>query len=139
MAQDILKYIVANSGGAWIDPAVDPVNGNIFIEQQPTTPDQVTCVYHLPGNPPARTLGDQYAYEQPRLRITSRVSEAQGYGQAEADSKAIWDLLRVVVNQTVNGVYYMVLSPIGSPAPQLLDPNNRPVYVQEYAVMKHLS
>lgn len=138
MVQDIVQYIVANIS-TWVDPAVNAVNGNIFMEQQPTEPDECACVYHLPGIPPMRTLGNNYAWENPRLRITNRVSEAAGYGAAETDAKAIWDLLKPVVNQTLNGVYYMILEPVGSPAPQLLDPNNRPVYVQEYAVMKHLS
>src|ERR1700733_2460708 len=131
LVQDIVQYIVANIG-TWVDPAVNPTTGNIFMEQQPTAPDQCVCVYHLPGLPPMRTLGNNYAWENPKLRITNRVSVDQGYPQAETDAKAIWDLLKPVVNMTVNGVYYMILEPDGSPAPQLLDPNNRPVYVQEY-------
>ena len=124
MVQDIAKYIVANIG-TWIDPTVTPATGNIFMEQQPTVPDQSICVYQLPGNRPKRTLGGRYAWEEPRLRVVNRVSEAQGYGVAASDAKAIWDLLRVVVNQMVNGTFYMILDPAGSPAPQQLDPNNQ--------------
>jgi len=139
MVQDIVKYIVANLGATWIDPAVNAATGNIFMEMQPTEPDQCVCVYQLPGSPPMRTLGNNDAWENPRLRITNRASEAQGFGQAESDAKAIWNLLRPVVNQTVNGVFYMKLTAMGTPAPELLDPNNRPVYVQEFAVMKYFS
>jgi Bacteriophage minor capsid protein len=139
MVQDIVKYIVANLGSTWIDPEVSPTTGNIFMEQEPTVPDQCVCVYQLPGKEPKMTFGAHYAWEEPRLRITSRASTAQGFGGAASDAKAIWDLLKPVVNQTLNGVFYMKLTPSGSPAAQLLDPNNRPVYVQEFAVMKYLS
>ena len=139
MVQDIVKYIVANIGSTWIDPAVTPATGNIFMEMMPTVPDQASCVYQLPGNAPVRTLGRNDAWEEPRLRVTNRVSEAQGFGQAETDAKAIWNLLRIVANQTVNGVFYMKLTSLGTPAPELLDPSNRPVYVQDYAVMKYYS
>jgi hypothetical protein len=58
---------------------------------------------------------------------------------AYADARAIWDLLRVVVNQEVNGTKYMVIEPFGNPEPQSLDPNGRPLYVSDFAVMKYIS
>lgn len=136
MNLDIVKYVVANIG-TWIDPSVTAATGNIFMEQQPTEPDQCVCVYELPGVKPFRTFGNHFAWENPRLKITNRVSEEQGYGQAQADALAIWNLLKTVVNQSVNGVFYMIIDPVGNPAPQELDPNNRPVYVQEFTVMKY--
>lgn len=136
MANDIVTYICANIG-TWVSPAVTPATGNIFIEQRPSNPDVAASVHQLPGGKITRTF-KTIAWENPRLRIVNRASNLD-WATAEADAFAIWTLLSKVVNQNLNGVFYMILEPDGSPAPTQLDPNNRPLYSQEYSVMKYVS
>lgn len=139
MTTDIVQYIAANIS-TWVLPqsGSNPA-GNIFESFRPSEPDRCVSVYELPGKPPVRTLGNNFAWEEPHLQIVSRASVDDGWGVAAADARAIWDLLRVVVNQTVNGVYYMIIDPVGNPAQQQLDPNGRPLYISNFAVMKHIS
>jgi hypothetical protein len=94
-------------------------------------------VHQLPGSKITRTF-KTIAWENPGLRIINR-SSTLDWETAKSDAFAIWELLSKVVNQELNGTFYMILEPHGSPAPTQLDPNNRPLYVQEYAVMKYVS
>jgi hypothetical protein len=137
MTADIVQYIAANIG-TWIYPdSGSNTNGNIFESFRPSEPDRCVSVYELAGKEPKRTLGNNYAWEEPRLQIISRASSGDGWGVAQEDAKAIWNLLKVVVNQTVNGIFYMVIQPIGNPEPNELDPNGRPLYVSNFSVMKY--
>lgn len=137
MTEDIVGYLCANLSGTWVNPTASPTTGNIFIEQRPSEPDVAASVHQLPGGKLAKTFKNR-AWENPRLRIVNRAS-ALDWATAESDAFAIWNLLTTVVNQELNGTFYMILDSEGSPAPTQLDPNNRPLYVQEYAVMKYLS
>lgn len=139
MTADIVQYITANIG-TWIYPdSGSAADGNIFESFRPSEPDRCVSVYELAGREPKQTFGNNYAWEEPRLQIVNRASDSDGYGVAQADAKEIWNLLKLVVNQTVNGVFYMKITPMGNPQPQDLDPNNRPLYVSDFAVMKYLS
>lgn len=138
MTADIVQYISANIS-TWIPNSGSVTDGNIFESFRPSEPDRCVSVYELTGKEPKRTLGNNYAWEEPRLQIVSRASSDDGWGVAEADARAIWNLLRVVVNQTINGVYYMVIKPQGNPAQQDLDANGRPSYITDFDVMKYFS
>lgn len=146
MTTDIAGYISGNIS-TWILPANGTVpTGNIFESFLPDLPDRAVGVFQLPGSKPQRTLGKNFAYQNMRLRIINRVPVGTagspgtgGYALAYSDAQAIWDLLKAVSNQTVNGVKYMLIDPEGQPAPQELDPNNRPWYSQEFSVMKYMS
>jgi hypothetical protein len=135
MPLDIIAYLCANIE-TWIAPE-PPTPGNIFAEDQAATPDRTATVYQLPGGKIQRTFKN-IAWEAPRLRIVNRATTLD-WATAEADATAIWKLLSVVVNTTLNGVFYMILDPTGSPAKAELDPNNRPLWAQEYSVMKYVS
>lgn len=137
MPDDILDYLVANIA-TWVNPVTDPANGNIFIEQRPSVPDRAASIHQIPGNKPARTLGGLFAWEEPKLRVINRATTLD-WSTAESDAQAIWDLLKAIKQTTINGIVYMLVDPVGNPAPSLLDPNNRPLYVSEFAVMKYVS
>lgn len=139
MTADIVQYITANIE-TWVYPNSGMnTSGNIFESFRPSEPDRCVTVYQLAGQPPTRTLGGGYAYESPRLQIVNRAAQTDGWGVAYSDARAIWDLLRVVVNQEINGIQYMVITPSGEPEPQELDPNGRPLYISNFAVMKYMS
>lgn len=146
MTTDIASYISANIA-TWILPANGTnSDGNIFESFLPDLPDRAVAVYQLAGGVPQRTLGKGFSWETPRLRVVNRApvgtagdDSSGGYAMANSDAQAIWNLLRLISNQLVNTVRYMIVDPQGHPAPQILDPNNRPLYVQEFSVMKYLS
>lgn len=146
MTTDISSYIAANIA-TWILPAngTNPA-GNIFESFLPSLPDRAVAIYQLPGASPQRSMGKNFAWENPRLQIVNRVpvgtagnGSTGGYALAQSDAQAIWNLLKSVANQTINGVQYMLIEPQGNPTSKDLDPNNRPLYVQEFMVMKYLS
>lgn len=139
MTADIVQYITANIATWQYPNSGTNVNGNIFESFRPSEPDRCVSVYQLAGRQPQRTLGGNFAWEEPRLQIVSRAGASDGWGVAYSDARAIWDLLRLVVNKTVNGVFYMIIDPQGEPQPQELDPNGRPLYVSDFAVMKYMS
>jgi hypothetical protein len=139
MTADIVKYISDNIG-TWIYPdSGSASNGNIFESFRPSEPDRCVSVYELTGREPKKTLGNLLAWEEPRLQVVSRVSTDDGWGVAASDAKEIWKLLTVVVNQTINGVWYMQIKAMGNPQPQELDPNGRPLYISDFSVMKSIS
>jgi hypothetical protein len=144
MTADIVEYISANLS-QWVIPDGSNPAGNIFQSLRPSEPDRIVSVHQLPGSKPKRTLGKGFAWEEPRLQIYVRNAVGQlndtttGFPAAEADARQIWNLLRAVVNQTVNGTRYMIIDPDGEPSPIELDPNNRPLIVMEFSVMKYLS
>jgi hypothetical protein len=138
MTADIVQYITQNIN-TWVVPSGSATEGNIFETFRPSEPDRCVTVYELAGQSPMRTFGANFAWEEPRLQIVSRASMADGWGVAHADARAIWDLLRAVVNKNINGTQYLIINPSGNPEPQSLDPNGRPLYVSDFAVMKYLS
>lgn len=146
LTTDISTYIQANIA-TWISPNNGTnANGNIFESFLPDLPDRAVAVYEMPGTKPQRGLGNTYAWENCRLRVVNRapvgtagVPTSGSWPMAYSDAEAIWNLLRVVNNQTVNGIKYILIDPTGRPAPQVLDPNNRPSYAQEFSVMKYMS
>lgn len=143
LTTDISTYIQENIG-TWVSPAEGSnLAGNIFENFLPDEPDRAVAVYALLGGKPQRTMGKGFAWETPRLRIVNRVPvgtagdpSSGNWPLAEADSRTLWDLIRQISNQTVNGVKYMLVDPIGNPQPQELDVNGRPSYVQEFSTMK---
>ena len=146
MTTDISLYIQANID-TWVSPdgGTNP-NGNIYELFLPDLPDRAVCVYEAPGSKSTRTLGKNFAWESPRLRIVNRApagtageSGTGGWPQAQSDAMAIWNLLRTVSNQQLNGVQYIVIEDSGKPAPSGLDANNRPLYTAEFSVMKYFS
>lgn len=144
MTADIVEYISANLS-QWIVPNGTNNGGNIFESFRPPTPDRCVSVHQLPGNKPRRTLGGFFAWEEPKLQIFVRNAigvvdgTTSGFPGASSDARQIWNLLRNVKNQPINGTQYMIIDPDGEPAPQELDPNLRPVYVMDFSVMKYLS
>jgi hypothetical protein len=145
LATDLSSYIATNID-QWILPdGGTNTDGNIYELFLPDEPDLACCLYELPGTKVQRTLGKGFAFEQPRLRVVNRApagvmgNTATGWDKARTDARVIWDLLRVVVNQTINGVFYMIVDPSGNPQEQGLDANQRPLYSQEFSVMKYLS
>jgi Bacteriophage minor capsid protein len=146
LTTDISTYIQANIG-TWVSPdnGSNP-DGNIFEDFLPDEPDRAVALYELTGTKPQRTLGKGFAWEEPRLRVVNRAPQGTagepGTGSwplAKADARVIWDLLRQINNQLVNGVQYLIVDPAGNPQPSGLDANQRPLYTQEFSVMKYMS
>lgn len=141
MTEEIKAYILASSlgGNPWLDPDVNAGTGNIFRDFFPSSaPDRSVCLYQLPGAPDQRGLGNTIMWVNPRLRIRVR-GVVNDFAAAKLDSYHIRDLLKTVTNQTVSGTFYMAIRPVGEPAADALDPNNRPVFYTEYEVMKYPS
>lgn len=142
MTEEIKAYILAAvipGGNPWIDPDVDSTNGNIFRNFfPPDVPDRAMCLYQMPGGPDQRGLGNTIMWENPRLRVSVR-GAISDFEEAKLDSFHIRDLLKVVTNKTVSGIYYMSMRPAGEPAAESLDPTNRPIFYTEYEVMKYPS
>lgn len=138
MAQDIVGYIVANIGTTWIDPVANANTGNIFQLFLPNNPDKACAVYEMKGRGSKLTFGGLRAWEEPELKVITRAAESDGWGVAQSDALAIWNLLDVVVNATIGSKFYMRIHADGKPEPQALDVNNRPLYVQTFSVMKYI-
>lgn len=140
MTEEIKAYILAQVGAPWVDPDVDATSGNIYREFfPPGSPDRACAVYQLPGSPPQRGLGNTVMWYNPRLKVVTRDSSVAGYEQAKLDSERIRDVLHVVTNQNVSGIFYMAIRPVGEPGAASLDPSNRPLFSTEYEVMKYPS
>lgn len=146
LTADVSAYIQEGIG-TWVSPQNgDNPDGNIFESFLPDMPDRACCVYELTGDKPQRSLGGGFSWESPRLRVVNRApanaADSPGSGSwpmAEADARALWDLLRAVANQDLSGTRYIIVEALGNPQPQGLDVNNRPLYEQEFSVMKHFS
>jgi hypothetical protein len=104
------------------------------VSEIPDEPLEVVVLHETPGPAPAFVHGHiGPAYEYPRLRIVVRSDE---YDQAYDRSFAIYKLLGSVVNLDINGVRYLRISPMGSPAQAQRDGNDNVLMMCDYQVSR---
>lgn len=113
--------------------AATPEEGNLFLTDLPDAPNDAVGLYQYPGEPPDRTLGNHSNYEKPRLQVLVRDSSS---ANANTRSYEICNFLKTINGQTVNGVYYLQIFPVSSPAELGPDSNQRQQWTTNFMVWK---
>lgn len=111
---------------------------SLFLSFLPDSPDSATVVYESPASsPPVEILGPNLPpIERPRIQVVVRNADYQA-GRSTAD--AIWKSLAAVMDQTLSGVYYHRIEPMGSPFPLKRDDIQREYLAMNLQVWKALS
>lgn len=89
---------------------------NLFIGQEPSSPDNCVVIFDTPGFPPMLTLGNDSQYYYPSIQIRVRNRDYQD-GYALISSIVV--LLHGKAQEVLNGTYYSVIA--CSSEPFLLD------------------
>lgn len=89
------------------------VGTNLFKSLLPDSPDECTAIYEFAGSQPIFSMSqDLPAIEQPRIQVVCR---SVSYATARSRMETIWQSLCGIRDETVNGVAYLCVMPLGSP------------------------
>lgn len=84
---------------------------NLFATKQPPDPDFCVTIYQYSGRPPVFMFGNTVYAERPRCNIRVRDFDAR---VAQSFLYDIWKLFAHTSSVTINGTYYVDLSPSSS-------------------------
>lgn len=134
MPQDMAVYLDATL--AWLSrpsTVVAPAEANFFIMDMPDLPDFCVAVYQYGGEAPDQTFGNSSVTRKPRLQVVVRDRRAD---VAMNRAEEIYDVLKEIKEQTVNGVYYNRVTPVSEPSEIGPDSGGRERVTCNYSVWK---
>lgn len=112
---------------------------DLFYGLMPTEPEVCCALVEYGGEPPMRNQSEGAAGvgaqtgERPRIQLLCR---AATYETGRSTIQAIWQALDGVVNQTINGTFYVRVAAQQSPFLLERDDNGRCVFAANFAVTK---
>jgi len=134
ISQDVAVALDAQFDWALLpSSAVSPAVGNLFIQDLPDDPDGAIAVFQYGGSAPEETLGNPVLIEKPRTQIIVRDVDIT---VAFSRSYEIFFWLTALKQVSLNGVSYMRIRPIASPAELGPDSANRQRVVVNYEVWR---
>lgn len=101
---------------------------NLFVARMPDTPDQCVVLYDSGGFAPYSN-----DYQRPTVQIRTRGAQG-GYQTIYDLTKAIWDELHELANQTINLTRYIAIYAVDEPFSLGLDDNNRPLFSMNFRI-----
>lgn len=124
---DLGAYLVTNGLGT--------LGTDIHLGILRDSPDVATGLFELPGGLSLDTMEStgRPSIITPRLQVLTRAA-SEDYEASKARADAVWDLLTRVVNQTINGTYYVRIEATDTPAPLDRDDDKRVLFVANYRV-----
>lgn len=123
-AQDISTLLVAASLGLVLGT-------NLFVFEEPDTPDVVVTCYDTGGQDPE----PNYVYLKPTVQVRVRGSKkTTKWPDAYTKIEGVRDALHAVNNQTVGGTRYVQIFAQGDVLSLGLDENSRPVLTQNFSI-----
>ncbi len=125
VAYDVAVYLQQQ---ALATPGTD-LGVNAFLDKA----DNESGVFEYAGPPDDMAMGPTPCFENPRVQVQVRNTSAEtGYTKC----KAIYDVLRVAKDLTLNGNEYTCLKPLRSPTLLSRDEKNRPTWICEVEVQR---
>ncbi len=121
---DIKAYIEANI-------TLDKVTISKLIADDTATFNTVVSVNQTLDSGPEYVMRNQIGVRNPRVQIFCRAND---YPTAEAKALEVFDLLKSVCNQTVNGNLYISITPMSEPVPIDRDELKRVIFSTNYEV-----
>lgn len=106
---------------------------NFFIMDMPDLPDMCVAIYQYSGEGPEQTYGNPSLIKKPRLQVVVRSFRSD---DALMKSEEIYDCLKMVKNQIINGIEYLRISPVSEPQELGPDSGNRQRVSCNYSVWK---
>ena len=104
----------------------------LFVHREPASPDATITVSDIAGfDADARS---EYEYERPVVNIRVRGARNTGAQAAYETAKSIWDILRLVVDETWGNSTYIALYPVSSIQLLSFDEVDRPVYLLSFRI-----
>jgi hypothetical protein len=112
---------------------------DMFLGRLPTEPSECCALVEYSGDPPLRNQSEGAARsgaqsgERPRVQLLCRATD---YDTGRSLIQSIWQALDGIVNQTVNGTFYVRVSAINSPFFLMRDDNERWIFAANFSVTK---
>lgn len=134
MPRDMAVFLDENI--SWlIRPSTTSLNQipNLYIMDMPDLPDSCVAVYQYGGETPEQTFGNSSVIKKPRMQVTVRNLRSD---VALSQSEEIYDLLKEIKEQDINGTHYMRVTPVSEPSELGPDSGGRERVVCNYSVWK---
>ena len=123
---DLAVYLAAKGRGT--------LASTIFVNDKPSTPDAVICLFGYAGQPPEWTSTGRY--DRPSVQVLVRGAK-NAAGAARTLIENIYKDLDGLTDTTINGTYYQRIEAVQSGAtPMGKDENGRIEYVWNFTVSK---
>jgi hypothetical protein len=107
--------------------------GNLFLNAEPTTPDNCVAIFDGYGSPPQLTMNPEERYEYPSVQIRIR-------NKKQDDAWVIIEGIMVALHgrnhETWNGTLYTVIKAASSPALLDWDDNGRCRFVINFNLQR---
>lgn len=104
-------------------------NTDLFVSEEPNTPDAVVTLYDTAGEPPQAGFKYDKPYLQARIRSPRQDSQA-GYATAES----VKDALHGLTNVTINGTRYIGIWAMGDIHQLEWDENDRTIFTINFRI-----
>ena len=124
---DIAYYLQSKGRGT--------LGSTIFVNDKPTTPDALICVFSYAGSPPDRTY-DTSGNARPNIQVWVR-GAINGAGAARTLAETIFNDLDGLANTDISGNRYVgIMANQSSPNHLGKDANNRMEYSVNFSVIR---
>jgi len=123
VSKDIADHLVESSSGFSLVQGTD-----LFIGQEPNSPDKCVTVYDRPGLPPEVI---DVVYDKPGFMVRVR-GEKNDYAGAYAIAQSIKTYLHKITDTTINSTRYIQILVTGDVNFVKYDTNNRPVFTLNF-------
>lgn len=116
-------------------------NIDLFLGVLPETPSECIALTEYAGDQPLRNQADGAARtgaqggERPRVQLIVR---SETYSAGRALIQAVWQTLDGIVNETINGTFYVRCQAMQSPFLLRKDDNNRDLFAANFQIAKHV-
>ena len=107
---------------------------NLFIGQEPTSPDNCVTIFDTPGYPPQLTLDPDEKYDYPSIQIRVR---NRSYEEAYDLISDIKTELHGLNHDEWNGTTYELIRCAQEPFPLGYDEGNRSWWVANFDIQRH--
>lgn len=138
MVSEVAALLAAQFPDWLIRPEEAPegVDGTLFENNLPNTPDSAVGLYEYGGAAPRQTLGNKNPTENPRLQVLVREPYVE---DSLRKSKLIMNFLITINDQELSGVRYIKISAASGPGGLGTDSENRHRFSTNFQVEKEWS
>ena len=125
-----LSDLAAHLAAASTSPSLT-VGTNLFIQSKPDSPSTCVILYETGDQSPSQTFGSGApAYEH---RGVQAVTRASGHADAESLAREVFDVMNLIVNETVGSTVVLRCEAKQSPFPLRRDSQHRMEFVCNYS------
>jgi hypothetical protein len=133
--------VLEDLGGFLEGLSLVTVGTDLFLGNMPPSPSVCCALLEYEGEPPLRNQSEGVARsgaqtgERPRIQLLCR---SESYAAGRSLTQSIWSALDGIVNQTINGTWYVRVAAQQSVFHVEHDDNERELFGANFAVTKNV-